>query len=265
MKFFIIAVALLLVACSDDDSDFVARPSGWSSSSVCEDCDGASSSSVTSLLSSSSIIRCKTATEDTCQYGKLIDARDGQVYKTVKIGRLWWMAENLNYEVEGSYCYNDSAEYCVKYGRLYLWSAAMDSLGQWSESTKGCGDGLICDDPSPVQGICPEGWYLPSGREWYSLFETIDGKNTAGKYLKSTSGWIDGGNGLDAYGFSVLPAGSKYGNFQNEGKIAYFWEYTDISSGAAYNMELWYDADCAYIQTHAKSFALSIRCYKEDL
>jgi len=139
----------------------------------------------------------------------------------VKIGRLWWMAENLNYEVEDSCCYNDSAEYCAKYGRLYMWSAAMDSLGQWSETSKGCGNGLMCDITPPVRGICPEGWYLPSSTEWYSLFEAIGGKNTAGKYLKSTSGWIDGGNGLDAYGFSALPAGTKYGRFQTEGEFAF--------------------------------------------
>jgi hypothetical protein len=61
---------------------------------------------------------CKTETEDNCEYGTLTDDRDGQTYKTVKIGDQWWMAENLNYryiqqtfegaeEDSSSYCYND--------------------------------------------------------------------------------------------------------------------------------------------------------------
>ena len=112
-----------------------------------------SSSSVessSSEQSSSSKIGCKSETEDNCEYGELVDERDGQVYKTVKIGDQWWMAQNLSYAYlqptdeldSSSFCYNNSAEYCAKYGRLYLWSAAMDSVGTWSLDGKGCGYGV---------------------------------------------------------------------------------------------------------------------------
>lgn len=55
----------------------------------------------------------------------LVDERDGQVYKTVKVGDRVWMAQNLNYNVAGSYCYENESSNCERFGRLYEWSAAV--------------------------------------------------------------------------------------------------------------------------------------------
>ena len=123
---------------SSDTSKSSSSETSVSSSST-KSSSSVNSSSSSAELSSSSVTLatpCKTKTEDNCEYGELVDDRDGQVYKTVKIGDQWWMAQNLNYETDNSFCYNDSASYCEKIGRLYLWSAAMDSVGEWSADRK---------------------------------------------------------------------------------------------------------------------------------
>ncbi|MDR0516273.1 MAG: hypothetical protein LBH25_04440 [Fibromonadaceae bacterium] len=119
-----------------------------------------------------------------------------QAYKTVKIGTQTWMAENLNYNTEGSKCYENEPANCEKYGRLYNWETAKE--------------------------VCPSGWHLPSNEEWDKLYRFADGTSgtespykskTAGKYLKSKEGWNDdygkSGNGLDVFGFSALPGGDR--------------------------------------------------------
>ncbi|PBC73606.1 fibrobacter succinogenes major paralogous domain-containing protein [Fibrobacter intestinalis] len=201
------------------------------------------SSSSTILSSSSEKVSSSSVTEvqekpnwkylnPDISYGIFQDARDGQFYKTVQIGEQVWMAENLNYDYnEGtakSYCYNNSADSCAKYGRLYLWSAAMDSAAVFGDAGKGCGYGSTCAAGSAtvVRGVCPEGWHLPSNTEWKILFATIGGKDFAGILLKSKSGWDnyagESGNGTDGYGFSVLPAGDRDGggSYDNAGERA---------------------------------------------
>ena len=119
-------------------------------------------------------------------YGEMTDERDGQVYKTVYVESIdrTWMIQNLNYAYlqptaeldSSSWCQNDDPENCEKDGRLYIWSAAMDSAALFSEDGKDCGYGVRCDYPEPdtanffwywvVRGVCPEGWHLPNNDEW---------------------------------------------------------------------------------------------------
>ena len=209
--------------------------------------------------------------------GSMTDSRDGQTYKTVTIGTQTWMAQNLNYAYTDvpykrgdytsdstSWCYNNDANNCSKYGRLYTWAAAMDSVGTWSTSGKGCGFGTTCSPTYPVRGVCPEGWHLPTEEEFETLFTAVGGQSTAGKVLKSTSGW-NSGNGSDVFAFSALPAGlrNNIGYYNNEGGDALFWSSTEDGSGSAYYMYLTYNVGDSYLSSY-KFNGFSVRCLKDE-
>ena len=235
--------------------------------------DPESSSSEVSSPSSSSIALatpCKTETEDNCEYGTLTDFRDGQTYKTVKIGDMVWMAENLNIAAPNSYCYHDSAEYCSKYGRLYNWAGAMDAEGKWSTNSVNCRYTGECSPTYPVRGACPEGWHLPDSTEWGKLLTAVGGLDVAAKMLKSTSGWQDceeeNCNGTDAYGFSALPAGymDRYGSAFTyyEGVSTGFYTSTQVDKNDAYRVYL-YRNNVVNFTSDIKADGFSVRCVKD--
>ncbi len=196
----------------------------------------------------------------------MVDPRDRQLYKVVTIGEQTWMAHNLNYETDaGSYCYNDSAKYCKKYGRLYTWAAAMDSVGTWSTNGKGCGYGTTCSPTYPVRGVCPEGWHLPTKAEFETLFTAVGGQSTAGKVLMSTSGWKSSCNGSDDFAFTALPADERDmdGSYNYEGYYALFWSSTAYDSYFAYRMSLYCNNDDANLFYNRKIKGFSVRCLKD--
>ena len=189
-----------------------------------------------------------------------------RVYKKVTIGTQTWMAENLNYQTENSWCGGGSGTTegdCETYGRLYTWATAMGK----DEST--CGIGYECDlDTGDVQGVCPDGWHLPSKAEWEALFTAVGGEFIAGRKLRGTTLWKaeDGITNEDAYGFSALPAGKKYyyGDFSDAGDIAYFWSATQYDEDDAYYLTMHYDADNAYFLDFYKYIAYSVRCLENS-
>jgi len=193
-------------------------------------------------------------------YGEIMDTRDGQVYKTVVIGTQTWMAENLNYKVDSSWCYTNSVDSCAKYGRLYQWASAMGLSAIYNSTSA---SGVIS---TPHQGACPAGWHIPTKAEWSSLENSVGGIGTAGTALKSTSGWYHDGNGTDAYGFSALPVGYRaYSNnaefFSGTGSYAFFWSATELGYDYAYHRHL--DQSYAGIDVQVcsdENVAYSVRC-----
>ena len=250
-----------------------------SSSSTAKSSESSGESSSSGKSSSSIVLAtpCKTDSTDTCEYGSVKDERDGQTYKTVKIGSQWWMAENLNYaylqptasEDSSSFCYKNLPENCEKYGRLYLWSAMMDSAGVFPENTKtkGCGRGVECKGAAAVRGVCPKGWHVPDSSELYTLRDAMDEFSIGGwsKKLKSTSGWSDE-NGIDEYGFSALPGGfasfvDGYDpHYESEGQYGRFWSTFEMGDCCAVFLNVF---TLAMPDDLPKFYANSIRCVKD--
>ena len=261
---------------TDDSSDSKGNPSSAGTStksSASEEPDSSDSEGVegssASVPSGSSDASVYDADKNT-----LKDLRDGQVYKTTTIDipsknySEVWMAENLNYETENSWCYGDDPANCAKYGRLYTWAAAVgrdeDECGIYHACNLGEGD---------IRGACPKGWHLPSQSEWEALIVAVDGSiteytssNTAGSKLKSVTGWYDDGNGEDTFGFSALPAGYRdiNGDYDYEGNYAYFWSSTEYLSYYAYYMRLYYGIGYASLYNYYKNYGLSVRCVKDS-
>lgn len=143
-------------------------------------------------------------------FGTLTDARDGKVYKTVKLGSQEWMAENLNYAVEGSRCYDNDKKNCEKYGRLYNLEQVLDTISQAFE--RGLSNLRLRSDFHPRQGVCPDGWHVPENAEWDTLFafaeENGDGEKLASSLLAYD--WDDYNEKLNAsnkFGFNLIGAG----------------------------------------------------------
>ena len=220
----------------------------------------APSSSSEAPSSSSSVSNCadfdpEAEVEHYGQMKKQIcDERDGKKYVYVVIGEQTWMAENLNYEVEGGKCNGEGdvvqnlpdAEIqanCMIYGRMYNWSTAL--------------------------GICPSSWHLPSEEEWDILTDYVGGSSTAGTKLKAESGWNNNGNGTDEYGFSALPGGNggSSGSFIGVGRQGVWWTATELHADFGYNgrerVMLYNSTDVRTSGAMLKSDLLSVRCLQD--
>ena len=209
----------------------------------------------------------------------LTDLRDGRTYRTTTIEIFdaergidyseVWMAENLNYATDNSYCYDDYPDCCAMYGRLYTWTVA---VGKTEDE---CGNGYECNLPvGNIRGVCPQGWYLPSKEEWQALVVAVDAgitefsnSNVAGWALKAMTGWIAYSGAFVeayAYSFAALPAGYRLINESyGEGRETTFWSSTEDNSTDAYSMHLRYNGSDAYLGNCSKNFGFSVRCVKD--
>ncbi|SHI29892.1 fibrobacter succinogenes major paralogous domain-containing protein [Fibrobacter sp. UWP2] len=211
-------------------------------------------------------------------YGRLIDKRDGQIYRTVEIGSQTWMAENLNFAdesiypsmINGNWCYKSKSDSCIKYGRLYSWSAAIDSI-YWAKQNKKCGyikvddedDYVNCGLPQTVKGICPEGWHVPNNEEWNVLYSNVGNDYKAMQAKNFRNHWK---NSSDDFGFSALPSGVYDGLEPFAiGENATFWSASEFNGEFAYLWLLYGESSALISGYHyGKIDGHSVRCIKDE-
>lgn len=160
--------------------------------------------------------------------GSFTDTRDGKTYKTKKIGKQVWMAENLNYETSnGSWCYDDTPANCKKFGRLYDWETA--------------------------KSVCPAGWRLPSKSDFETLLSNV-GSSGSNAY----HALIDGGSS----GFSALFGGWRNHNGYSFdiGNYAYWWSSSESSTFNAWNLFMSSYRQNAYLYYYSTAWGFSVRC-----
>lgn len=194
----------------------------------------------------------------------IVEDIDCNAYRTIKIGSQVWMAENLrvthyhNGEAipnvtdnsrwsnlnTGAYCsYNNNARNIDNYGLLYNWYAVDDS-----------------------RGLAPEGWHIPTDKEWTAL-EKYLGSNAGGK-LKAmgTNYWKNPNEGAtNSSGFSALPGGYRYyynGSFDYVGHGGYWWSSPESGSSGGWYRFLDPKHSGIYLD-HSKQYGFSVRCIKD--
>ncbi|MCP4089744.1 MAG: hypothetical protein GY746_08110, partial [Gammaproteobacteria bacterium] len=203
---------------------------------------------------------------------------DGHNYKSVKIGDQCWMAENLKSTsyadgsaITGHWAYDDDEGNAHTYGRLYDWAAVMNGAGSSNIN------------PSGVQGICPNGWHVPSDAEWKELEMTLGmttteadgtgfrGTHSEGRKLKETDEaflWSDIADyrGTNNSGFTALPGGYRYVNgvFDDVGYYAYFWSSTESDAIYAWDRSLYYLSASVIRYDYLKSYGYSVRCLRDN-
>jgi uncharacterized protein (TIGR02145 family) len=184
---------------------------------------------------------------------------DGNLYDVVEIGEQTWIQQNLKslHYSDGTpipdvRSYNDSDSLSEIYGRLYTWDAAMKN-----STVPG------------AQGICPEGWHIPTTQEFIELEDFLGGPSVAGAAMKEegTDHWNPPNTGAtNSSGLTILPGGeydTPNGVYQFLGEYAVLWTSTEISSNKARERFLAYNSTASMIYDWHKSLNYSIRCVKD--
>lgn len=193
---------------------------------------------------------------------------EGNVYKTVIIGKQIWMAENLkttkyrngdligttssaNLDISGEstpkyqWSYDGNESNVAAHGRLYTWYAVTDN-----------------------RNICPSGWHIPTDAEWTALTDYLEGELVAGDKLKETGTTHfnpPNSGATNESGFTALPGGYRYstGTFNFLGNYGYWWSASESSTGSSWYRNVYYNYNNVYRQHNIKKIGFSVRCIKD--
>ena len=207
--------------------------------------------------------RCGNSTKNNMQ---LNEGNKAISFGEINIGKQIWMAANLNAgkfrngdliaeaktfeqwkqagaNKQPAWCYYDhDSTKGTKYGKLYNWYAV--------------------NDP---RGLAPNGYHIPTYEEWTKLRDYLGGASEASTKMKSTSGWIENGNGTNSSGFSGLPGGLRYddGAFGDIDSCGYWWSSSEPNTDNAWYLNLDYNDGNVYGHNGNEKDGFSVRCLRD--
>jgi uncharacterized protein (TIGR02145 family) len=184
----------------------------------------------------------------------------GQVYNTIMIGSQCWLKENMNIgtmiasdlaqtnnsSIEKYCLYNDLAR-CNIYGGLYQWNEVMQYV-----TSEG------------AQGICPEGWHIPTDAEWSTLESNVSGGGDM-KEAGIEHWFAPNTAATDGSGFTALPGGYiglNFGSVSGYRDAGLFWSSSQDGSTKAWKRHLRYSDIVIQRYNWTKEYGLSVRCLK---
>ena len=197
-----------------------------------------------------------------CGSSDLVDTRDGTHYETVQIGTQCWMAENLNIgqmilsnnnqtdnNIIEKYCYDNDDTNCIIYGGLYKWREANQ---YWHFG---------------AQGVCPDGWHLPSIDEYDALINFLGGSGIAGGKMKETgtTHWNTPNTGAtNSSGFTGFAGGYSSGSsFLQLLNYGYYNTRNGYYDGPMYKRLNYNNDDVSQNGSSVDNMGLSVRCIKD--
>lgn len=193
---------------------------------------------------------------------------EGHTYNVVKIGAQCWMAENLRVNTGKDTIYKNEPNNEETFGRLYTWYTAMASTSETAlEGVVTMRDDCLGEY---VQGICPQGWAIPTNADFEVLSQNVAGMQA----IKSDNSdyWIpseigDNTTGFDARGAGLLNAAT--GRFENLLSGTYYWTCDGVFNVGAFpagigsSMAVTYYCD-NFIPTPSSAKDMkSIRCIRK--
>jgi uncharacterized protein (TIGR02145 family) len=196
------------------------------------------------------------------------DIRDGKIYPYRKIGDLYWFTANLRWEGAGK-----------PYDTIPALNEVFGSLYTWEEATGGdTGSGL----GGGPQGICPEGWTIPTREDWENFatalnsspltwddnWEGVGEKAATDSRLNNTSLWkySPENKKQNTHGWNGLPGGNTangFKSFANIHQYGFWWSASEENeSDAEYRYIRYNTPDFPYNYANKEQFAASVRCVK---
>ena len=200
-----------------------------------------------------------------CGEGTVMTDNDGNEYQTVRIGCQCWTKENIRTNADSATAYNNSDSLENIYGKLYTWYSAV-AIAEGDNNAVPTATPDILGE-SYVQGICPEGWVLPTPDAFTLML--ANGGNATNAKSDNNLYWLPNRQGVAPLsGFDALGAGNynaALDRYENLLGSTNFWTSLNANAQNATSVEINYFCENGMMKEFSKEDGLSVRCLKISL